>query len=204
MLVATIICYNDMPIIKDCINSIYDKVDKIIAIDGRFKDFPGQGWDSIDGTLEYLLGLDIDLISSYNADEVGKRNSYLNQLLDGDICLNIDTDEILVGSIPELTADIGIIQVGEKGDRKRHRRTIRFFKYREGLHYWGQHKMILDKDNNLFASLDRVGQGYTSQKITEFEFLHNNHKRGYNRKQDKKIYYQILMKREAKINEPVN
>jgi len=63
--------------------------------------------------------------------------------------------------------------------------------------------MILDKDGKLFANLDRVGKDYTSQKITEFEFLHNNHKRDYNRIKDKKVYYEILMKREAKINEPV-
>ena len=61
--------------------------------------------------------------------------------------------------------------------------------------------MILDKDDKLFANLDRVGTDYTSEKTT-VEFLHNNHLRDYNRIKDKKAYYKILMKREAKVNEP--
>jgi len=207
MIIATIITYNDWPLIKECVESIISKVDKTIIVDGKFWDFPGDDDYSRGESLKYLLGLSKDdgfeIILAGGLTEVEKRNVYLEHLKDGDICLNIDTDEVLIGEIPELTADIGIIQIGEEGDRRRHRRTIRFFRFREGLHYWGTHKMILDKDGKLFANLDRIGKGYTSQKITEFEFLHNNHKRDYNRIKDKKVYYEILMKREAKINEPV-
>jgi len=203
MLIATIITYNDIETIKGCVESIRNKVSRIIAVDGRFIDFPGKENISTDGTLEYLDSLGIEILFTYGIDEVDKRNNYLDELASGDICLNIDSDEVLIGNIPELTADIGIMQIGEQGDRRRHRRTCRFFKFRKGLHYWGTHKMILDKDGRLFANLDKVGKGYTSQKITEFEFLHNNHKRSYSRKQDKKKYYQILMRKEAKINEPV-
>ena len=203
MLIGTIITYNDWPLIKDCVESIIDKVDKIIAVDGAYDDFPCDINYSTDGTLEYLDSLDkIELIIAPGLAEVAKRNKYLEPLADGDTVLNIDADEVLIGEIPELTADIGIIQIGEEGDRRRHRRTNRFFKYREGLHYWGTHKMILDKDGKLFANLDHVGKDYTSQK-TGIEFLHNNHMRDYNRIKDKKKYYEILMKREAKINEPV-
>ena len=207
MIIGCIITYNDFPLVKECVESVIDKVDKIIIVDGKFKDFPGTGYYSSGESLDYLLRLSHDdkfkIILISGLTEVEKRNVYLEHLKDGDICLNIDTDEVLIGEIPELTADIGIIQIGEEGDKRRHRRTIRFFKFREGLHYWGTHKMILDKDGKLFANLDRVGKDYTSQKITEFEFLHNNHKRDYNRIKDKKVYYEILMKREAKINEPV-
>ena len=204
MLVACIITYNDMPLVKDCIESIQDKVDRIIVIDGKYRDFPGEENYSTDGTLEYLNSLDVEILFSYGLDEVEKRNCYLNELKDGDICLNIDADEVLIGDIPELTADIGIIQIGEWGDRRRHRRSNRFFRYREGLHYWGTHKMILDSKGRLFANLDRVGKDYTSQKITEFEFLHNNHLRDHDRKKAKKKYYEILVKREARVNEPAN
>lgn len=208
MLIATIITYNDWPLIEDCINSIYNRVDKIIIIDGKFKDFPGESNFSTDrtlGYLDYIFRMEQDkliIIKAPNFDEVGKRNLYFKFLNDGDICLNIDADEVLMGGIPKLTADIGIIQIGEKGDRLRHRRSNRFFRFRKGLHYWGTHKMLLDGEGRLFADLQRVGADYTSQK-TNVEFLHNNHKRDYNRKQDKKTYYQILMKREAKVNEPV-
>jgi len=202
MLVATIITYNDWPLIKECVESVIGKVDKIICIDGRFADFPGDSNFSTDGTLKYLKDkVSVTLIGGL--DEVEKRNIYLDQLKDGDICLNLDTDEILVGEIPQLEADTGIIQIGEQGDRRRHRRTNRFFRYKDGLHYWGTHKMILDK-GKLFANLDRVGEGYTSQKVTEFELLHRNDLRSADRKKDKKKYYKILMVREAKINVPAN
>jgi len=201
MLIATIITYNDFPLIENCLNSIYDKVDKIIVIDGKFKDFPGEENISTDGTLEYLNGFSkVEILFTYDLDEVDKRNNYLNELNDGDICLNLDSDEMLMGEIPKLIADIGIIQVGEQGDRRRHRRTNRFFKFREGLHYWGKHSLILNKDNKVFANLDKIGKDYTGQKVVEFELLHRNDLRIDKRKRNKKIYYQILMKREAKIN----
>jgi len=144
----------------------------------------------------------VEVMVVTDLNEIEKRNVYLGFLDDGDICLNIDADEVLITGLPKLKSDIGIIQIGEKGDRQRHRRSNRFFRFREGLHYWGTHKMILDKDGKLFANLERVGTDYTSEK-TKVEFLHNNHRRDYNRQQDKKKYYQILMKREAKINEPI-
>ena len=200
MLVATIVTYNDWPLIKDCIESIYNKVDRIIAIDGKYMDFPGISNISTDGTLEYLSGLSkIETVIATNLDEVAKRNLYLSFLNEGDICLNIDTDEVLTGNIPKLESDIGIIMIGEQGDRRRHRRSIRFFRYRQGLHYWGKHTLILDKDNNLFAHLDKYGKNYNAEKIDSFEFLHNNHKRDYNRVINKGKYYKILMAKEAKV-----
>ena len=200
MLVATLVTYNDMPLIRDCIKSIYDKVDRIIAIDGKYLDFPGKVKLSDDGTIQYLEGLKkVEIINAVDLDEVAKRNCYLNELADGDICLNIDTDEVLNGNIPKLESDIGIIMIGEQGDRRRHRCSIRFFRYRQGLHYWGKHTLILDSNGNLFAHLDKYGKNYTAEKITSFEFLHNNHKRDYNRVINKGKYYKILMAREAKI-----
>ena len=200
MLVATIVTYNDWPLIKDCIESIYNKVDRIIAIDGKYMDFPGISNISTDGTLEYLSGLSkIETVIATNLDEVAKRNLYLSFLNEGDTLLNIDTDEVLTGNIPKLESDIGIIMIGEQGDRKRHLRSIRFFKYRQGLHYWGKHTLILDKEDNLFGYEKRVGKNYTSEKIISFELLHNNHLRTRDRVLDKGKYYKILMAREAKI-----
>ena len=63
------------------------------------------------------------------------------------------------------------------------------------------HILILDR-GKLFANLDRVGN--YSFKETGMEFLHNNHLRSPERKKDKKKYYEILVRREARINEPAN
>lgn len=206
-IVATIITYDDYPLVRDCIESIIDEVDKIVVVDGKYKDFPGKYKCSSDGTLEYLARVQKDnkitLRFVSDCDEVFKRNIYFQYLRDGDICLNIDADEVLNSTLPRLKADIGLVRIGEDGDRRRHKRTIRYFRYRDGFHYKGQHKLILDKDDKVFAWLDQVGKGYTVQD-DGIEFLHNNHKRPYNRKRDKKRYYDILMKREAKIDVSIN
>ena len=202
MIVATMITYNDWPLVKQAVESVIDKVDQMIIVDGRYRDFPGKHFLSTDGTKEYLDSINggkIRVVYAANFDEVGKRNIYLSRIRDGDTVLNIDTDEVLITDIPELESDIGIIRIGEDGDRRRHRRTIRFFRYHDGLHYWGQHKLILDKNNKVFAWLNRVGSNYSVQD-TKVEFLHNNHKRSYNRIKDKNQYYKILLKREAKID----
>ena len=204
MLVACIITYNDYPLIKQTVESLINRVDNIICVDGRYLDFPGDYDYSTDGTIQYLNNINkIELILSPITDEVSKRNIYLKELNIEDVCLNIDSDEVLIDSPPpNLKADIEIVRIGEEGDRRRHRRTNRYFRYREGLHYWGKHTLLLDKDNKVFAHLDKVGKDYTVQD-DRVEFLHNNHKRSFKRKQDKKAYYKILMKREAKINEPI-
>ena len=205
MIVATIVTYNDYPLIKDCIESIINKVDRIIVIDGKYRDFPGELECSDDGTIEYLTSIDTDKITIryvQRLDEVAKRNIYLQYLKDDDVCLNIDADEVLITPLPQLDKDIGLVRIGLDGDRRRLRRTIRYFRYRVGLHYYGQHKLILDKDNKMFAWLDQVGN-YTVQD-DGVEFLHNSHKRPQDRIKNKKKYYDILMKREAKINVSVN
>ena len=76
MLVGVINCYNDMPLIKNCIESIYSQVDKIIAIDGSYADFPDGSGYSTDGTIEYLTSLDkVELITTFGLSEVAKRLS---------------------------------------------------------------------------------------------------------------------------------
>ncbi len=199
--VATYITYNDIETIQESIESVESKVDRIVVIDGKFRDFPGESWDSNDGTLEYLSGLNIDLISSLNADEVGKRNSYLDQLSDGDICLNLDADEVLVGDIPELDTDIGLIDIFEYNDRRRHRRYNRFFRFRDGVHFHGKHYLMLDKDGDVFTTLENEPKKYTCKKIEGFHLLHKGKLRSPQRELNKKKYYKILQQREAKINE---
>lgn len=208
MLVATVITYNDIETIETCIDSVKDKVDRIVIIDGKYRDFPGRYDFSTDGTIEYISRVAGDYKLTFRSiarfDEVTKRNMYFQYISDGDVVLNLDADEVLTGNIPKLEADIGIIQVGECGDRRRHRRTNRFFRYRNGLHYRGKHSLILDANGKVFASLDWIGAGYKGQKITEFELLHRNDLRSDERKADKKIYYEILMAREAKVDVPAN
>ena len=129
--IAAYITYNDFSTIQESVKSIESKVDRIIAVDGKFKDFEGEHEISTDGTLTYLYGNDkIETHILTGVDEVAKRNYFLNFVKDGDLCLIIDADEILVGEIPDLDTDIGQIDIFEYNDRRRHRRFNRFFRFR--------------------------------------------------------------------------
>ncbi len=205
MLVAAYITYNDIETIQESVESIENKVDRIIAVDGKFKDFTGNHQFSTDGTLEYLAkNVKVEAILLPNADEVDKRNHFLNFVEDGDLCLIIDADEILKGEIPDLDTDIGLIDIFEFNDRRRHRRYNRFFRFREGVHFYGKHYLMLDKDGDVFTTLENEPKKYTCKKIEGFHLIHKGKLRSPQRELEKRKYYKILQQREAKINEPTN
>ncbi len=197
MLIGCVICYNDFPLIKECIESLISKVDKLIVVDGRYKDFPGQGWESTDGTLEYLSGLNIDLISSYNADELGKRNTYLEQLSDGDIVLNLDSDEVLVGNIPELKSDFGIVKLHDGHCGKVQDRATRFFKFRQGIEYQNVHYTLYWQGKLINKLHKVVNPEFSYEYIKDFYIKHNWHLRSDLRKHYKSQYYKKLIKNES-------
>jgi len=205
MLVAAYITYNDIETIQESVESIENKIDRIIAVDGRFKDFEGEQEISTDGTLTYLYEKDnIETHLLTGVDEVAKRNWFLNFVKDGDLCLIIDADEILVGEIPELETDIGQIDIFEYNDRRRHRRYNRFFRFRDGVHFYGKHYLMLDKDGDMFTTLENKPEKYTCRKVDEFSLIHKGKLRTDKRELQKKKYYKILQQREAKINESIN
>ena len=197
MLIGAVITYNDMPLIKNCIESIYDKVDRIVAIDGRYKDYPGSQWDSTDGTLEYLCSLDkADVISTLGYSELDKRNRYLEELSDGDICLNLDADEVLVGNISKLESDFGIINLKDGHSKHIQKRATRFFRYHEGMRYKFVHYTLYQSKqiNNLHRV---INPDYTYEDVKDFYIRHDWHLRGQERKHYKSVYYKKLLKIES-------
>jgi len=198
MLVGCVITYNDMPLIRDCIESLYGQVDRIIAVDGRYSDFPGDGWDSTDGTLEYLCSIDkADVISTMNFTELDKRNRYLEELEDGDIVLNLDSDEVLVGKIPKLGADFGIIELVDNHCGKVQTRATRFFKYRKGLRYENVHFTLYYKGEQVNSLKKIVNPDFSFEIIKGCHIEHNWHKRSELRRHYKGIYYKKLVKAES-------
>lgn len=194
MLIGAVITYNDMPLIKNCIESIYDKVDRIVAIDGRYKDYPGSQWDSTDGTLEYLCSLDkADVISTLGYSELDKRNRYLEELSDGDICLNLDADEVLVGNISKLESDFGIINLKDGHSKHIQKRATRFFRYHEGMRYKFVH-YTLYQNGIMLNDLKKIVDGKCSyENVKDFYIRHDWHKRDQLRKHCKSIYYKKLL-----------
>jgi hypothetical protein len=198
MLVGCVITYNDMPLIKDCIESLYNKVDKIVAVDGRYFDFPGDGWDSADGTLEYLCSIDkADVISTMSFTELEKRNRYLEELDDGDIVINLDADEFLVGNIPELNSDFGIVELHDGHCGKVQPRATRFFRYREGMRYANVHYTLYYNGKQINSLHKVMNPGFSFDKVGDFKLVHNWHKRSHLRQHNKSLYYKKLIRIEA-------
>jgi len=195
MLVGCIITYNDYPLIAECVNSLIGKVDRIICIDGRYRDFPGSTDYSTDGTLEFLEEK-TELIRTAGLTEVEKRNLYLNQLTDGDICLNLDSDEILKGNIPELVTDFGIIDLADGHSKHVQDRATRFFKYRTGMEYKNVHYTLYYNGRQINNLKKVISPDFSSQKIKEFYLLHNWHRRSVSRRQLKSTYYKKLVQNE--------
>ena len=198
MLVATIITYNDWPLIKDCVESIIDKVDKIIAVDGAYDDFPCDINYSTDGTLEYLDSLDkIELIIAPGLAEVAKRNKYLEPLADGDTVLNIDADEVLIGEIPELKTDFGIVDWQDGHSKHVQRRVTKIFKFRQGMKYEHCHYTLYLNGIIINKLHEVINKDFTSELIGDFYILHNWHLRDSLRKHNKSIYYKKLVRLES-------
>jgi hypothetical protein len=198
MILACIITYNDFPLIKDCVKSVKDKVDKIIAVDGRYRDFPGDSDYSTDGTIEYLSKIDnLQLIFESGVDEVAKRNKYLELVNDGDTILNLDTDEVLVGDIKDLNADFGIIDLHDGHSRHVQKRATRFFKYCEGMAYKNVHYTLYYNGRQVNNLKKVINADFTFDNIKDFYLIHNWHLRSQTRQHNKSIYYKKLLRNEA-------
>jgi len=199
-LVCCIITYNDFPLIVDCIESIQNRVDRIVVIDGRYIDFPGvESVDySLDGTLEYLKSIPKVELMFWKGDEISKRNFYLMQVNDGDIVLNLDADEVLIGDIPELKADWGIVSLQDGHGKHIQHRASRFFKYKDGIHYMNTHCTLYDKNDKIINKLQQViNPSVSFELVTTCHILHNWHLRSPERQYNKTLYYRKLVRNEA-------
>ena len=198
MIAGCIITYRDWPLIKDCVESLKDKVDKIIVVDGRYKDFNSDFDYSDEETIKYLLSIkNLRLIFGDITDEVTKRNRYLSQLSDGDIVLNLDSDEVLIGELPELKSDFGILDLVDGYGRHVQKRATRFFRYRKGMEYKYCHYTMY-YDNKIVNKLQKVvNPDFSFEYISSCKILHNWHLRSDERKYMKEIYYKKLIIKES-------
>ena len=186
-----------MPFVKDCVESIVDKVDRLVIVDGRYKDFPGDSWDSTDGTLEYILSIDkADVISTLGYSELDKRNRYLEELSDGDIVLNLDADEVLVGKIPMFEAQFGIIDLIDNQCARKQQRATRLFRFREGMRYENVHYTLYWQGKMINSLKKIVNPDFSFESIKGCWIEHNWHKREDLRKHYKSVYYKRLIRTE--------
>lgn len=201
MIVVCVNCYNDMPLIVKSIGSIYDQADRIICVDGRYRDFPSGYWYSTDGTIEFLSSLDkVELIFAANLFEADKRNVYMDMLRDGDTVLVLDGDEIVDGIIHKLDkdTDIGLVGLGYPNEVNPQRLATRFFRYRKGLAHNGIH-FILECNGKWFNNRRSALNGFKSSNINSFKIQHWTHRRNNERRQLKEKYKVAARKREEQF-----
>lgn len=191
------ITYNDMPVVRESIESIYSQVERIVAVDGRYKDFPGDSLLSDDGTFEYLQSLDkVTLIAGGGTYEHDKRNMYFAMMADGQPVLVLDSDEVVVGKLCEPKADIGLVKLKD-GNFTKYLAT-RLFKYRKGFLYRGVHYVLQDGQGRPFNRHNRAEPPFTSEQVDSFYIEHRHGKRSDERRFAKDTYYKKLRIREQK------
>jgi glycosyltransferase involved in cell wall biosynthesis len=198
LIIGTIITYNDMPLVQDCIKSIIDKVDRIVVVDGKYTDFPGDCFYSTDGTLEYLESLDkVELVLMGGATEVEKRNAYFSKCHDGDVIINLDSDEVLIGNMPPLTSDFGIVDLHDGHSKHIQKRATRFFRFREGMRYENVHYTLYWNGQIINKLNEVINKNFSFEYIKDFHLVHNWHFRPDERKHNKSIYYKKLVRAES-------
>jgi len=205
MLNLVLITYNDMPLVQKCIESCIEYVDRLIVVDGVFRDFPqGDKPYSTDGTFEYIIGLNCaaekEVLVIPGLTEVEKRNQYL--IGDpGDWYLHLDADEWVKNPevLKELPEDADVAWCEMHWTNGFHR-YARLFRAVDGLHYRGLHYRLVDGDNNLVADIENTGDKY---RRTPFPLCiwHDKDLRDADRQRRKKAYYKVLTAQEHEVKE---
>ena len=112
MIIGCVITYNDEAMLPGCLESLRGQVDRLIVVDGAFATYPLVDGNpaSTDATREVAWCYGVEWISCHTGDdgrprawetEMEKRSSYLVGE-EGDWYLHLDTDERLIGELPEL------------------------------------------------------------------------------------------------------
>jgi len=200
-LIAVINCYNGVRTIEDCVSRILPHVDRVVAFDGAYGDFPVENGSrrSTDGTLEILARLGVEVVdASGHQDQVGKRTSMFAVGGPGDWILPLDADHWL--SQPERLraldldhCDVGWFWTASNLYPDRYR-TARLFRWVPGMHYAGRHHWIFDgrgrlitSDQNRGASYRHVDYEVTLQNLRQYHLPDRlAGKRAYNRHREQR------------------
>lgn len=166
-IVAVVNCYNGARTVERVVSRIMPWVDRVVAYDGAYGDFPMEGGSrrSTDGTLEILARLGVEVVdASGHRDQVRKRSAMFVGGKPGDFWLPLDADHWIAQPwrLRELdldSFDVGWMWTQSNLYRDRYR-TARLIRHVPGLHYAGRHHWIFDGKRNLVTSDQHKGAGY--------------------------------------------
>jgi glycosyltransferase involved in cell wall biosynthesis len=202
MIYGVVITYNDFPLIVKTVESLLPFCTEIIAVDGKYSDFPQlNGSDySTDGTTEYLESIDnVRLIYAAGLQEVEKRNLYLVGNV-GDWYVHLDADEEWVGPLEIPDTDMGIVKL-RRTVPQHYMDRIRLFRHVEGISYRHKHYWLFDGEGRTFALLEKPGNNYLAARLDNNLIIHHGEERLPERVAAKRQYYRVLTRREGPIRE---
>lgn len=200
--------YQDAAFLEQSLQVLSRLVDRIIVVDGAYRDFPlyGPGPASVDGTLEVARRHRATIIEAGAQpwpDEIAKRNAYLapEHYAQGDYVMVVDADEICEGEVDrDFLAEqedwlVELYLVGAAGGRDGCPYSIhRLYRWRPGIQYAGTHHAVhvgtrmIHPDRDLQRPRD-VFPG--------LRLRHLSAQRDRERQARKAGYYQRLAKAEA-------
>jgi len=205
MLIACYNVFNDLRLLKNSIQSIYQFVDKIVAVDGAYFAFPHNKPYSTDGTLEYLRSLKkVELIETQSEwiDQCEKRSEYFKHGSTGDFYFIIDADEEVKNPHflqEKFHADVTWVQIKSPLYRRIYYEP-RIFKHREGLHYRGRHHWILDSKRSFVCSHRTMGKNFTRDDVPLL-IIHHRNDRSTERRMHKEMFRRVQTTKEVRIQE---
>lgn len=193
---ALINLYNDRTFLSSCLESLSDRVDRIVIADGAYqlyydnykKYYPlAQPWSS-DGSLEIALAFsnllepfaDLEVLRKPEGtcwtSQAEKRTALVDAVPVGDWFLIIDADEMIVGDFEEgmeeiyesgcIVARVPLYNAGADIDRFQRFWHPRIYQKTQGMHYRGTHWHLRDGFSRIIESR------YPIYWLDRFVFIH--------------------------------
>jgi len=201
MILGVTIFYNDgAELLGNCLRSLKKVTDRVLAIDGAYKEFPHKDFKSNPETLAVAEQLADEVIPAQEwVDETAKRNAYLTLKSPKDYYLMLDGDETIEGEKPsKLKHPVYRISLSTQKDGIWMPAYYnRLFRHHKGMAYIKAHNNLLLKDGTSLSLPEPHIPIYEGLKI-----LHTPEKRPKERQEDDGIFENTKEERNFQI--PVN
>src|SRR5512133_818427 len=150
MILGVTIFYDETPeMLSRALRSLKNVSDKVLAIDGAYKEFPHEDFRSKKETIDAAKSIADEVIEVTEpwADEPAKRNAYLKLKSEKDYYIMLDADEVIEGEKPK-----GLVHPTYRISLSTLRDGIwypcfynRLFRHHRGMHYYLKHNNLITK-----------------------------------------------------------